>query len=314
MKEKKALQKITTKVMAKLLSVVMIALMIPFFALPTAAVWNGEADWDFAGGSGTEADPYIIRTAEQLAFFAQSVNAGNSYEGQYIKLKADIELNDASFSLDLDSGLVNVRYYDYGYRTAYLGTGILGDASGSNTTFDTAASTAGTWYSSPNSTTTTTFSGTLNAWTPIGNSSDSFEGNFDGDGHTVYGLYIETDKDQECQGLFGYVENNATISNLGVENSYVRAGEYVGGVVGYVWSYSSEGAFSKIENCYHKGVINGYCDVGGVVGYCSAPNDNYSTASVTVKNCYNTGTVYSSGGVAGGVVGTGGASGEGVLA
>jgi len=281
---------------------VMIVLMIPFSMLPTAAVWNGEADWAFAGGSGTESDPYIINTAEQLAYFAEYVNNGYGYSYEYFKLGADIYLNNASFALDLDSGLVNVRYYDYGYRTAYLGTGILGDASGSNTTFDTTASTAGTWYSSPSSTSTTTFSGTLNAWTPIGNNSNSFEGTFDGDGHTVYGLYIDTDQDQDYQGLFGYVENNATISNLGVESSYVRAGEYVGGVVGYVRAYG-EGISSIVENCYHKGVINGYYEVGGIVGCCSATYDNYSTASVTVKNCYNTGTIYSYAGSAGGVVG-----------
>ena len=65
--------------------------------------WDGNCDLDvaeltaqniFEGGSGTESDPYQIKTAEQLSCFAKSVNNGTTYEGQYIKQIKNIKLND----------------------------------------------------------------------------------------------------------------------------------------------------------------------------------------------------------------------------
>ena len=48
----------------------------------------------FAGwprqGAGTESDPYIISKAEDWEMFAQNVNEGTSYSGQYVKLTSDI--------------------------------------------------------------------------------------------------------------------------------------------------------------------------------------------------------------------------------
>ena len=41
-------------------------------------LWDGSAATSFASGSGTEADPYIIETAAQLAFLASSVNSGTT--------------------------------------------------------------------------------------------------------------------------------------------------------------------------------------------------------------------------------------------
>ena len=49
-------------------------------------------------------------------------------------------------------------------------------------------------------------------WTPIGKSfSYAFKGNFDGQGHKIENIYIDSTSDY--QGLFGYV-NNATIRNV----------------------------------------------------------------------------------------------------
>ena len=64
--------------------------------------WDGDCDARgvltpdkvFEGGSGTESDPYQIKTANQLACFAKSVNNGTTYEGQYIKQIKNIKLND----------------------------------------------------------------------------------------------------------------------------------------------------------------------------------------------------------------------------
>lgn len=46
--------------------------------------------------------------------------------------------------------------------------------------------------------------GSYTSWTPIGTTAHPFQGNFDGQGHTVTGLYINNDS-AEYQGLFGVV-------------------------------------------------------------------------------------------------------------
>lgn len=45
-------------------------------------------------GSGTENNPYVITTAEQLADLAYLVNNGNSYATKWFSLGTDIELNE----------------------------------------------------------------------------------------------------------------------------------------------------------------------------------------------------------------------------
>ena len=141
-------------------------------------------------------------------------------------------------------------------------------------------------------------------WTPIGEIC-WFYGVFDGNGHTVSGVYINNEKN--CQGLFG--ECNGTIKNVGVLDSYIHGSGNVGGVVGYG---------SAVTNCYSTGTVSGSSYVGGVVGYGSAVTNCYSTGTVsgssyvggvvgdgsTVKSCYSTGTVSGSSYV-GGVVGDG---------
>ena len=58
--------------------------------------WNGTSNKTFSG-SGTQADPYLIGTAEQLAGLAERTNVDKEdFAGQYIKLTSDIYLTDFS--------------------------------------------------------------------------------------------------------------------------------------------------------------------------------------------------------------------------
>ena len=60
------------------------------------AYWNGTSNKTFSG-SGTQADPYLIGTAEQLAGLAERTNVDKEdFAGQYIKLTSDIYLTDFS--------------------------------------------------------------------------------------------------------------------------------------------------------------------------------------------------------------------------
>ena len=97
-----------------------------------------------------------------------------------------------------------------------------------------------------------------NLWTPIGKNPKRFEGTFDGNGHTVSGLYI---KDTAViKGLFGKV-SNATIKNLIVTGSVtVPSKANIGGIVG-------NASNSTIQNCGFYGTVTaGTTNTGGVIG------------------------------------------------
>ena len=61
-----------------------------------SAIWDGSIAVGFAGGSGTEDDPYLISNGSELAYLAQQVNSGNRYENVHFKLTNDIYLNDTT--------------------------------------------------------------------------------------------------------------------------------------------------------------------------------------------------------------------------
>ncbi|MCD8294756.1 MAG: hypothetical protein LUE27_05910, partial [Clostridia bacterium] len=114
-------------------------------------------------------------------------------------------------------------------------------------------------------------------WTPIGttdkgdvNAAHVFSGTFEGEGHTIYNLYVTEDSVPSSYGygLFGYIWR-ATINNLTVENANVTGVGHVGALVGSTESLGEvNDIFSTITNCTVKGHIEvtGQLYVGGIVG------------------------------------------------
>ncbi|MGI6499923.1 MAG: leucine-rich repeat protein [Anaerostipes sp.] len=128
--------------------------------------------------------------------------------------------------------------------------------------------------------------GTLNGngesfrvWKPIG--TYSYKGTFDGDGHTIQGLYINTSS--SYVGLFGF--NSGTIKNVNVIDSYFKGGSFIGGVCG-----DNSGIITNSTNSVS---LNGTTNVGGVSGI------NYGS----ITNCINSGSVKGTGSAVGGVSG-----------
>ena len=140
-------------------------------------------------------------------------------------------------------------------------------------------------------------------WTPIGTSQKKFAGTFDGDGHTITGLYINDTAAgyNAYKGLFGNIAAGAKVQNLIVtgdvaakeKNSKPR---YVGGIVGF--------NSGTVQNCGFQGSVsasksNGLVsssDIGGVVGGGKATNCWYFRKTGTFKlgvcggtptNCYH---------------------------
>ena len=57
------------------------------------SVWTDYAAAEFAGGTGSETDPYQIATAEQLAKLSKDVSDGTNYQGKFFELTECIDLS-----------------------------------------------------------------------------------------------------------------------------------------------------------------------------------------------------------------------------
>ena len=79
--------------MKKTMKNAMSSLTAKLAALLFAFTCAGTA-WGALSGTGTSADPFTIATLADLQEFRDAVNGGNNYSGKYIKLTADIDLNN----------------------------------------------------------------------------------------------------------------------------------------------------------------------------------------------------------------------------
>ncbi|MCQ2120496.1 MAG: hypothetical protein MJY78_01530, partial [Fibrobacter sp.] len=128
-------------------------------------------------------------------------------------------------------------------------------------------------------------------WTPIGTDANPYIGTFDGQGHTVSGLYFNNDEMSNV-GFFGAVgsdgETKGVVKNVGVVDSYFEGNFFVGGVVGLVMENAS------VNAVFNTGAVSGQVNVGGVVGV---------NGGGFVTNVYNTGSVSGEIEDVGGVIG-----------
>lgn len=162
-------------------------------------------------------------------------------------------------------------------------------------------------------------------WTPIGQG--GYGGTFDGQGHTIKGLYVSTNAEKTREsGLFAQLADSAVVQNVTVTGHISVRGEG-GGAVGGI---AGEANGATIRNCRNlcdillnkvDGSLGGVqINAGGIAGSSSgtiencrndgtlrtiAPNDNGTMGCVggivgmsdkgTIRGCVNTGTI--SGGI-----------------
>lgn len=211
--------------------------------------WNGNYNHEFKG-AGTEDDPYIISTADELAGFGQIVGGmngqtRNSYSDKFFKLISDINLGDAE-----KDNVANKIFHPIGYY-------YTDDNNGDGTTGD--------YYS-------TVY---------------SFEGTFDGNGHTISNFYQNTweikgdysgNYYSDAMGLFGYVVNG-TVKNLTVDN-FSSDGEFT--PTGVIAAYAVNSNFENIAitNCNPRVYNTGN---GGIVGI-GGNSDDSDTYRLTFTN------------------------------
>lgn len=161
----------------------------------------------------------------------------------------------------------------------------------------------------------------LLSWIPIGNYSNRWKGNMDGQGHTISNLYIKTA--QKFVGFFGYTER-ATIQDLIFDYAKVEnvnttntKTDYTGILAGYADGDSPShirgikttnnctvigqettggivgGARINLENCENHSSVKGTRFVGGIAG----------SSEKNIKRCTNYGTVENNNSFTGGIIG-----------
>ena len=157
-----------------------------------------------------------------------------------------------------------------------------------------------------NATSVSAPSSTQLQWTPIGGAAAgySFKGIFDGQNHTIYNIYYnETSGNYSTGnsvknniGLFGKVEEGATVCNVNMSGGYVAAQRSVGSIAGKSWG--------TIHDCCSNVTVYS-TDKKGVGGICGANWVNTTTNPPEIYNCCFCGTVTAANnkGSAGGIAG-----------
>ncbi len=240
--------------------------------------WKGNVATGFNSGTGTEEDPYIIANADQLAYFGEAVGGmlgveANSFEGNVVKLTADINLADAED--EANNNEVSKIFHPIGYYY---------------TDDKNADGKTGDYYS-------TVY---------------SFEGTFDGNGHTISNFYqntweIKGDYDGNyydvAMGLFGYVVGG-TVKNLTVDN-FSSDGEFT--PTGVIAAYAVNSTFANIAitNCNPRVYNTGNGGIVGIGGESSDTEESKLTFNnITIDNTNKITALWGSWDVAcGGLVG-----------
>lgn len=228
-------------------TLIMAALLLSSFANAIASVntdaaktnytetqWEYYAAEEYAGGTGTEADPFLIETPEQLMKLAVEIqnlaaddnNWGEDYsKGKFWKQTKDIVLNEDVF------GHVEFIYRDPWNEVTINGTGLK------------------------------TFNG-IGYVLDVVADYQVFAGTYDGDGHSISGFYCNATGNKST-GIFNNIWGG-TVKNLIVKDAYIAANANVGLIAGSV----EQGA--TVINCQASGIVaDGGSYHAGVVGSAS---------------------------------------------
>ena len=102
---------------------------------------------------------------------------------------------------------------------------------------------------------------------------DTFAGSFNGQGYEIRDLFVHRPH-EDCVGLFGAVDEESVIENIGVLDACVTGHAYVGILAGFTGG--------PVSNFYSTGSVTGEGYVGGLAGATRGTvTDSYSLTNVT---------------------------------
>ena len=237
-------------------------MLVMAILMPYGGAW---AQTPPSKGDGKVGNPYIITTAEELAWFRDQVNSGNNFI--CAKISDDVEVIDMSTVCHAADEFQNLEELswkpigknDYGYQ--YQGT------------FDGNRKTITNLY--------------INAsQNNVGLFGYTSEG-------TIKNLTFEyanvTNTGVFTGFLVGYA-NTSKLQNIKISNTcQMKGGKDTGGIAGYL-------TYANAYNCVNYATVQGNYRVGGLFGYCSNKERSITT-------CANYGNVTATSTDAGGLVG-----------
>ena len=256
---------IKCRFLATLLAVVMVFSAMPITTLTANAATVSGNTTEFAGGSGTEVDPYLISTVDHL------YNIRNHLSAHYEMIN-DIDLTKAT--------AVGGLYDNEGYGWSPIGGTFSGTFNGKG--FEIIGLRIKPRSSAPYGLFASVSNGTIKN---LGMHNGIIEANYYG--YPYVGFIagsINNSTIEKC-----YNTGNITLTGLDA-TSYAGETPMIGGLVGRSVS-------SKISMCYNTGNISakasgdtngwsssGHAEVGGICGRADESN--------VIRNCYNTGDLY----------------------
>ena len=147
-------------------------------------------------------------------------------------------------------------------------------------------------------------------WTPVGNSGQTYNGTFDGQGHTITGLNISSPS--EAVALFHNIGGGGKVMNLQLKDVTYKGSTAMGGiahgnngtitacsVMGTLTNTTNNGAvggiaainYGTITACWFNGTITGGSNVGGIAVF----NLNAGSYDGKITACYWSGDGISNG-------------------
>lgn len=248
------------KRLRKLCSVLLSAAWL-FTAVPIGAITVTAATTSFAGGSGTESDPFLVETKTHLNHVRNNL-------GAHYKMVADIEFTDADFDEGGDfynegKGWEPIGFGDHNYFSgtfdgnSHVIKGLRINQTGSTTRY------IGLFGSS--SGTITNLGMTDHEISVFSNYNSIFDSPYIG---SILGWNCDGGNVRFCFSRGSLSSNSYSGGIVGrnsgkVEKCYnmndMTSGKYAGGLVG--WNSS------VVQNCYNKGIVLAEDDAGGISAY-----------------------------------------------
>ena len=302
--------------MKKRIGSVLLALALCLSLLPATALAEGEGGTEsgtttpsvsekmptYSGGSGTEADPWLISTVQDLQTLAETVNSGEDYEDQYFILTDDIDLQNVSWTPIGDGTNDFCGTFDGQGNTIFnvaIGTvedplqaevfGLFGSLSGTiqNLNLDTLSINGLPAFSSPY---LIAYAGALVGYAGgvienchSTNASVIIHAPSDSAVSAMYKMY-------GIGGLMGYAARGSQISECSVSgsiNDMTGISGMVGGFIGGMGKTATIQYSSADVALNVKSDSTGGSDVGGFIG----KGNGDSNPATIISNCYATGNV-----------------------
>ena len=239
-------------------------LNMTWLSAQTVSTWDGSAViW--TQGSGTQADPYLIENAQNLAWIAEMVNGGvATYAGVWFKLTTDLNMNNIAW-VPIGNSSSNL------FRGKFDGDNHFIDniSITGNYTYKGLFGIVGEGFRCLNLGVKTTITSSS------GQNSGGIVGRINGNNTVIQNCYNTgniTGK-KFVGGIVGLVARTTTIQNC-YNTGTVSSDSISGGVVGLI---NGDGANTVIKNCHNTGNITStsssfHICSGGLIGLTNGEN------------------------------------------